>query len=578
MKPKVSMRPEEDARGPAAHYDRAEAQRYSAEPQTVAVQTRLAERALELLQAAAGEALAAEPRRPGAKRRRDEPGPSGPILDLGAGSGLSGQVVEAAGLQWVGVDVSPAMLEVARAKRRGRGGLLLADMGRLPLRRGTFRHVMGISSLQWLKRPELPAFFAALGEIVEDGGCAVFQVYCDSQGHADAILGAARANGFRGGLFVDVPHRTPARKTWVVLWKTEQLARAFPPCALCFPQRGSCCLHLLRQAGGLGTPKRGKAAADGGRSAAPREGPSLEKLHAAHVKLVKRASRLIRRAVQHDEAATFTTMWNGLGKGSARTATRIWDRWPSGARDERPALSCKKLVASLFVGDGVGEPGPELGGLQAALEAAVREAVSREGEGEEAAGGRLEWQPFASRGRQQTPSSLAATEIECVEKHVGGFLVDFGSASASASETPAREGRWHVNAWRVKARNLPPNVALLLVPQDTPSTVGRLGCAVEALARPGRAQDFELFALDAWALADANEGLKLGVLASFWDASDSAWHEWVGGTAEGGRPPSPWVRVEDWREHGGGGEQFWRQNSLQKVRAMCGVSAVAFAP
>lgn len=572
------MRPEEDGRGPAAHYDRAEAQRYSAEPQTVAVQTRLAERALELLAAAAGEALAAEPRRPGEKRRRGEPGPSGPILDLGAGSGLCGQVVEAAGLQWVGVDVSPAMLEVARAKRRGLGGLLLADMGRLPLRRGTFRHVMGISSLQWLKRPELPAFFAALREIVEDGGCAVFQVYCDSQAHADAILDAARGNGFRGGLFVDVPHRTPARKTWVVLWKTEQLTRAFPPCALCFPQRGSCVLHLLRQAGGLGTPTRGRAAADGGRSAAPSEGPSLEKLHAAHVKLVKRASRLIRRAVQHDEAATFTTMWNGLGKGSARTATRIWDRWPSGAQDERPAFSCKKLVASLFVGDAAGEPEPEqLVDLQAALEGAVGEAVAREGE--EAGGGRLEWQLFASRGRQQT---LAATEIECIEKHVGGFLVDFGSGgSASASETLAREGRWHVNAWRVKARNLPPNVALLLVPLDTPSTstIGGLGRAVEALARPGRAEDFELFALDAWAMAHANElGLTLGVLASFWDASDSAWHDWVGGTAEGGQPSSPWVQVEDWREHGGGGEQFWRQNSLQKVRALCGVSAVAFAP
>lgn len=36
------------------------------------------------------------------------------ILDLGCGSGLSGEQVEGAGHMWVGVDISPAMLGIAR--------------------------------------------------------------------------------------------------------------------------------------------------------------------------------------------------------------------------------------------------------------------------------------------------------------------------------------------------------------------------------------------------------------------------------------------------------------------------------
>jgi 18S rRNA (guanine1575-N7)-methyltransferase len=41
--------------------------------------------------------------------------PRGPalLLDVGCGSGLSGDAIERAGHSWVGVDVSPSMLGVA---------------------------------------------------------------------------------------------------------------------------------------------------------------------------------------------------------------------------------------------------------------------------------------------------------------------------------------------------------------------------------------------------------------------------------------------------------------------------------
>ena len=38
------------------------------------------------------------------------PGDPAFLLDLGCGSGLSGQILEEAGHQWVGLDISPHML------------------------------------------------------------------------------------------------------------------------------------------------------------------------------------------------------------------------------------------------------------------------------------------------------------------------------------------------------------------------------------------------------------------------------------------------------------------------------------
>src|SRR5262249_25596382 len=78
------------------------------------------------------------------------------ILDVGCGSGLSGEVLSSvpAGLggphAWVGLDVSAAMLDVALS-RGADGDLLLADAGQgVPFRAGTFDAAVSISALQWL--------------------------------------------------------------------------------------------------------------------------------------------------------------------------------------------------------------------------------------------------------------------------------------------------------------------------------------------------------------------------------------------------------------------------------------------
>lgn len=60
------------------------------------------------------------------------------LLDIGCGSGLSGEIITEYGHQWVGFDISPSMLEVA-LDRDVEGDVMLADGGQgVPYRAGTF--------------------------------------------------------------------------------------------------------------------------------------------------------------------------------------------------------------------------------------------------------------------------------------------------------------------------------------------------------------------------------------------------------------------------------------------------------
>jgi 18S rRNA (guanine1575-N7)-methyltransferase len=60
------------------------------------------------------------------------------ILDIGCGSGLSGEVLEESDHIWVGMDISPAMLEIA-VERDVEGDLFLQDIGQgVGFRPGTF--------------------------------------------------------------------------------------------------------------------------------------------------------------------------------------------------------------------------------------------------------------------------------------------------------------------------------------------------------------------------------------------------------------------------------------------------------
>ncbi|MPC10992.1 putative 18S rRNA (guanine-N(7))-methyltransferase [Portunus trituberculatus] len=72
------------------------------------------------------------------------------LLDLGCGSGLSGEAITENGHYWVGMDISPSMLDVA-LEREVEGDMLLGDIGTgVPFRPGMFDGAISISAIQWL--------------------------------------------------------------------------------------------------------------------------------------------------------------------------------------------------------------------------------------------------------------------------------------------------------------------------------------------------------------------------------------------------------------------------------------------
>lgn len=108
------------------------------------------------------------------------------------------------------------------------GELLRGDIGDgLPFRTASFDAVIGISVLQWLCNAErssdspvrrLRAFFTSLLSCVGLGARCVFQVYPETPTQLDLITRAATRGGFSGGVVVDYPNSTKARKYFLVLF------------------------------------------------------------------------------------------------------------------------------------------------------------------------------------------------------------------------------------------------------------------------------------------------------------------------------------------------------------------------
>nr|QBH74338.1 hypothetical protein [Isotomurus palustris] len=191
---------------PEFFYNEDEARKYSQNSRMMEIQGEMAERAIELLELP-----------------EDEPQM---ILDLGCGSGLSGVALDDAGHMWVGVDISESMLNVAR-EREAEGDVILGDMGQgVPFRPGTFDGAISISALQWLCNADktshkpvkrLYSFFTSLYAALDTGARAVFQFYPSDQSQTDLIMSQAKRAGFNGGLVIDFPESTKAKKYYLVL-------------------------------------------------------------------------------------------------------------------------------------------------------------------------------------------------------------------------------------------------------------------------------------------------------------------------------------------------------------------------
>ncbi|KAI0385978.1 S-adenosyl-L-methionine-dependent methyltransferase [Hypomontagnella monticulosa] len=199
----------EDTLSADVHYNDTEARKYTTSSRIQNIQASMTHRALELL---------------------DLSSPSF-ILDVGCGSGLSGEILssippeEGGPHVWVGMDVSASMLDVA-LQRDVEGDLLLADIGQgVPFRAGTFDAAISISAIQWLCNAEssdvspagrLSRFFNGLYSSLKRGGRAVCQFYPKNDEQKKMITGAAVKAGFGAGLLEDDPE-TKNVKVYLVL-------------------------------------------------------------------------------------------------------------------------------------------------------------------------------------------------------------------------------------------------------------------------------------------------------------------------------------------------------------------------
>lgn len=153
------------------------------------------------------------------------------ILDVGCGSGLSGEILSSIPIEqggphtWIGMDISGSMLDIA-LQRDVDGDLMLADIGQgVPFRPGTFDAALSISAIQWLCNADstdvspqgrLARFFNGLYASLRRGGRAVCQFYPKNDIQRTMISTAAVKAGFGAGILEDDPG-TKNAKIYLVL-------------------------------------------------------------------------------------------------------------------------------------------------------------------------------------------------------------------------------------------------------------------------------------------------------------------------------------------------------------------------
>ncbi|ODV87102.1 hypothetical protein CANARDRAFT_26535 [[Candida] arabinofermentans NRRL YB-2248] len=198
-------RPEQLA-PPEIFYNDLESKKYTQSTRVQHIQAKMTFRALELLNL--------------------DPAKTQYILDIGCGSGLSGEILTEEGHIWIGMDISPSMLATG-LDRDVEGDLILSDIGcGVPFRPGTFDASISISAIQWLCNADtssnepklrLARFFNTLYSSLRKGGKFVGQFYPSNEDQIIQITSSAKLAGFQCGVVTDDPDSKKNKKYYLVL-------------------------------------------------------------------------------------------------------------------------------------------------------------------------------------------------------------------------------------------------------------------------------------------------------------------------------------------------------------------------
>jgi len=130
-------------------------------------------------------------------------------------------------IRQLAIDQPLIMLAVAK-EREVEGDVVLSDMGQgLSFRPGMFDGCLSVSALQWLMnadksthepRKRTMKFFQSLYQCLARGARAVFQFYPENGEQMEMMTSCAMRAGFGGGLVVDYPNSTKAKKYFLCLF------------------------------------------------------------------------------------------------------------------------------------------------------------------------------------------------------------------------------------------------------------------------------------------------------------------------------------------------------------------------
>ena len=277
------------------YYDDRETSRYTTTKQTQSIQSDLTVHALKLLN------IYSLSRTEEQRLALDTH-----VLNVGCGSGLCSRMLHEKGNKWIGFDISLPMLRHAVSSGETadvcNGNVLAADFRHtLPLRSEQFGAVLSISAIQWLcaipgdAEKASSLFMKEIDRILKPNGCFIAQLYARDDAEIGLLVRAAqKADTLTGGIFIDFPHTSGAKKKYMCLCKTQRNqcnttnAAKQQICVLAWPLTSvGCMLRWLEPVHGI----NGKTASVAHYDAV------CARLHQEHIKLSTHIIRLLRRCI-----------------------------------------------------------------------------------------------------------------------------------------------------------------------------------------------------------------------------------------------------------------------------------------